>query len=732
MRFSAYGLIQALLLEPFFRGTELMIRLFAALAATAAFGAIAATASAQSPVAAIPTDEYRLPDFPGWGFNPADLDKAVDPGDDFFAYVNGKWMAKEVIPGAYPYSGNALGLRLEAERDVRAIVEEMAAGSFPEGSLEWRIGQAYRAFLDTDAINAAGLAPAKPYLDQIAAVKTRADLAHVFAAPGLPAPIGAFVSIDRLNPEANALYTGVGGLGLPDRDYYLIDTEKNLNIRAKYKEYLAFLLGKAGYADPVAAAERVYGLERQFAELAWDRAISRNPELTTNLVSQAELKAMAGGFPVEVMLANMKLSQVPSLYVAQVPPTQEEIAKLGLTPEQLKKLGGGMPAMLALLNSAPLEDVKAWAAARFLSSSAAVLPSDIDDANFAFYGKLLTGRTQQRERWQRALDFVQGSMGEAVGKIYVERHFPASSKAAMEELVGNLRLALASNLKDLPWMTPATRVAAQKKLDAFGVKIGYPDKFETYDGLVITPGKALANAVSAGDWAWNDQLRELAEPVDKGKWLMTPQTVNAYYMPPANEIVFPAAYLQPPYFNPKADPAVNYGAVGVTIGHEIGHGFDDQGSKYGPTGALANWWTDTDRKTFDALTAKLAAQYDQVCPYDEGKTCHNGRLTLGENIGDLGGLSMAYQAYKLSLKGKPAPVIDGLTGDQRFFISYAQAWRWKYREAFGRQLLQTDPHSLAEARVNAVVRNFDPWYKAFKVSPDDKMWLAPKDRVRIW
>ena len=676
--------------------------------------------------------EYKGMTFPGWGFNKADLDKSVKPGDDFFGYVNGKWFASETIPPQYPYSGVALNLRLGAERDVRSIVEEIAAGQHPAGSLEQRIGDAYRAFLDVNAINAAGLAPAKPYLDRIAAANSRTDLAHLFAQPGMPSPIGAFVSIDRQDPSINAVYAAAGGLGLPDRDYYLVDSPKNLEIRAKYKEYLAFLLGKAGYADPKASAERVYNLERQFAELGWDRALARNPELTTNRVTRAELERMSGGFPVATMLADLKLDNQPSFIVAQVPPTADEIAKLGLTPEQLKKLGGGVPAMFALLNTAPMDDLKAWAAARFLTSQAAVLPSDIDDANFAFYGKLLTGRTQQRERWQRALDFVQGAMGEAVGKVYVERHFPPSSKAAMEKLVGNLRLALASNLRSLPWMTPATRVQAKKKLDAFGVKIGYPVKFETYDGLVITPGQALANNVSANDWGWKDQLDDLSKPVDKTKWLMTPQTVNAYYMPPANEIVFPAAYLQPPYFNPKADAAVNYGAVGATIGHEIGHAFDDQGSRYDGTGKLSNWWTDTDRKTFDALGAKLAAQYDKICPYDDGKTCHNGKLTLGENIGDLGGISMAYQAYKLSLKGKPARVIDGLTGDQRFFLSYAQAWRWKYRDAFARQLLQTDSHSLAEARVNAVVRNFDPWYKAFNVKPGDKLYLAPKDRVRIW
>ena len=361
-----------------------------------------------------------------------------------------------------------------------------------------------------------------------------------------------------------------------------------------------------------------------------------------------------------------------------------------------------------------------------------MLPSDVDDARFAFYGKTLQGRERDRQRWQRALSAVQGQMGEGIGKAYVEKHFPPSSKAAMVTLVGNLRAALASKLKTLAWMSPATRKAALAKLDAFTVKIGYPDKFKTYAGMDIKPGQPLANAVEVQRWKWQDSLDELAKPVDKTKWLMTPQTVNAYYQPTANEIVFPAAYLQPPYFNPDADPAVNYGAVGATIGHEIGHGFDDEGSRYDGTGALKDWWTKADRKTFDALGAKLAAQYDKVCPYDGGKTCHNGRLTLGENIGDLAGLSMAYTAYKLSLGGKPAPVIDGLTGDQRFLLSYAQSWREKLREQLARQLLKTDPHSLAEARVNAVVRNFDPWYATFKVKPGDKLYLAPKDRVRIW
>ncbi len=704
-----------------------MNRKFACLAAASLLILAAAPARAGDAPAA-----YPMPTFGGWGFNPADIDPAVKPGDDFFAYVNGKWERAEVIPPQYPYSGNALALRLGAERAVRDIVEGLAAKPQRPGTTPRRIADSYAAFLDRAAIDAAGMAPAKPFLDAIRKANSRARLSALFAQPGFPSPIGFYVSIDRENPAANVVYTGVGGIGLPDRDYYLIDTERNREIQTKYRAYLAFLLGKAGYADPAATAAQVYEFERKIAVLDWDRALSRNPILTTNRLSRADLLGLSGAFPLAPLLAGSGLARTPAMIVGEVLPSPEKVARLGLTNTDLAKLGGGFPALVKLLGEEPLPVLQAWMAAHFLSDNAAVLPSDIDDASFAFFAKTLQGREQQRERWQRGIATIEAQMGEAIGQIYIEKHFPPSSKAAMIKLVANLRGALAANLKDLPWMTPATRAAAQRKLDAFGVKIGYPDKFKSYAGLNLKPGQPLANAVEAARWQWQDQLRELAKPVDKTKWLMTPQTVNAYYMPPANEIVFPAAYLQPPYFNPKADDAVNYGAVGATIGHEIGHGFDDSGSRYDGTGALKDWWTEQDRKTFDALGDKLAAQYDAQCPLDGGKTCHSGRLTLGENIGDLGGLSMAYQAYQLSLGGKPAPVIDGLTGDQRFFLSYAQGWRWKYREAFARQLLKTDPHSLAMARVNAVVRNFDPWYAAFGVKPGDKLYLPPEQRVRIW
>jgi len=676
--------------------------------------------------------DYPLPTFGGWGVNPADIDRASRPGDDFFAYVNGKWERAEVIPDQYVYSGNVLALRLGSERAVRAIIEELAATPHPDGTIEQRLADSYRAFLDRPAIDAAGMAPAQPFLDRIRAATTRAQLAALMAEPGMPSPIGFDVDIDPNAPTANAAFAGIGGLGLPDRDYYLSDTVRNVDLRTKYKATLAFLLGKAGYADAAAVAERVYEFEHQIALVSWDRALSRNPLLTTNVVPLTTFESWGSDFPLTPLIDGSALGKVASLIVREVPPDAARAAALDLSAADLARLGGGMPALAKLLGATDPATIQAWMAAHFLRAHAAVLPSDIDDAYFAFYGKTLSGQEKQRPRWQRAVGAVEGQMGEAIGKIYVARNFPPSSKVAMEKLVANLRAAMAVNLKDLAWMTPETRAAARTKLDQFGVKIGYPEKFKTYDGLVIRPDAPLANAIASERWHWQDQLRELAEGVDKTKWLMTPQTVNAYYMPTANEIVFPAAYLQPPYFNPRADDAVNYGAVGATIGHEIGHGFDDQGSRYDGTGQLRDWWTQADRKTFETLTARLVAQYDRQCPYDEGKTCHNGRLTLGENIGDLGGLSMAYAAYHLSLHGKPAKVIDGLTGDQRFFLSYAQAWRWKMREAFGRQLLKTDPHSLANARVNAVLPNFDPWYKAFNVKPGDKLYLPPEQRVHIW
>jgi putative endopeptidase len=708
-------------------------RLLAAAAPLALLATAPSFAQEAAPVAAPP--QLLEPEpmrFPEMGIDITELDPAVDPGNDFYAYVNGKWRQRTEIPPQFAGYGVFTNLDLGAQRNLRTIVETMAAANAPAGSIEQRVGDAYKAYLDAAAIEARGMAPVQPFLDRIAKVTTREELAALFAQPGYPAPISAYVSIDSKNPTANTVYANVGGLGLPDRDNYLVDTPKNLEMRAKYKDYLAFMLGKARYEDPRAAAEAVYDLEHQIAELDWDRAVSRDPQLTYNRVTRDELAAMSGGFPVRTLLEGLKLGDIEALVVGEIPPTPAKIKALKLKPSDRAKLGGGVPALLKLMNEAPLATWQAWSAAHFLRGMASYLPSDIDDANFAFYGQYLQGRQVQRERWRRALAVTEGAMGEALGKLYVERHFPPENKAAMLELVANLRKAMAESIAESKWMGPATRKEAEAKLAAFTVKIGYPDKFETYEGLEITATDPVANAIAAGKWAWEKDLRELKEPVDKAKWLMTPQTVNAYYMPPANEIVFPAAFLQAPNFSLKADPAVNYGAIGSVIGHEIGHGFDDKGSQYAGTGALRSWWTPQDRQTFDQLGGRLAAQYGKVCPLDEGKTCLNGKLTLGENIGDLTGVTMAYRAYKMSLGGKDAPIIDGLTGDQRFFIAYAQAWREESREELQRQRILTDPHSPSEARVNQVLRNFDPWYAAFDVKAGDKLYLPPAQRVRIW
>ncbi|MDD3797643.1 MAG: M13 family metallopeptidase [Novosphingobium sp.] len=670
--------------------------------------------------------------FGSWGIDLTQLDPAIRPGDDFFGYVNAKWIAATPIPAEFSRYGAFTMLGEKSKRDVRALVDELVAARHEPGSLDQRIVDAYRSYLDQDAIDAAGLTPAWPYLTQIYEADSLAKLAELFGKPGYPSPVGAWVMVDEKNPDAYAVGVGAGGLGLPDRDYYLKTDPKSREIQEKYRAYLAFLLGKAGYDHPDAAARAVYDLEYKFAELDWDRAVSRNRDLTYHKITRAELDGMSGAFPIGTMLDAAGLGAVQDFVVPQLPPTKEEQEKLGLDAATVAKIGGGFPAMLKLLPDTPLATIKAWMAAHFLSSNADVLPRDIDRASFDFYGKTLRGQEEQRPRWKRAIGTVEGELGEALGKDYVARYFPPASKAAMDTLVGNLEKALAQSIAENSWMSPETKKEAETKLGQFTTKIGYPDKFKTYDGLVIRPGQPLENGIAASAWSWSDDLSKLGGPVDRGEWFMLPQTVNAYYNSTTNEIVFPAAILQPPFFNASADPAVNYGAIGAVIGHEISHGFDDQGSKSDGTGMLRNWWTDKDLAAFKALGAKLVAQYDGYCPLDQGKTCVNGELTLGENIGDLGGLSLAYRAYRMSLGGKEAPVIDGLTGDQRFFLAWAQVWRSTNREDAMRQRLVTDPHSPERYRVNGIVRNMDAWYKAFDVTPDDKLYLPPEKRVRIW
>ena len=724
-----------------------MKQLLAGVATVALLGACATTTDAVDTVDATTTAdtetvatsapvrevETTSPDYWGdWGIDMGVMDNEVDPGDNFFMFVNGSWFDEFELPGDKTRYGAFDLLREKSEQQVRFIIEDLAAEEPPTNMPKGKVAAYYNAYMDTDAIEAAGLAPVQPYLDKVAAIETREDLATIFATPGFSAPINGFVWVDDKNPDDYIFQMSMGGLGLPDREYYLKDDEKSVGIREQYLELLTFLLEKAGYgADAATAANDVLALETELARADWDRAISRNPEITYNKLTRDELGELAGDFPLTTVLTKIGVNDETEFLVTEVPPTADEIAAAGLSQEDVDKLGGGMPAAFNLAMRADLDTWKAYLSAHLLSNFSSVLPKEIDDADFAFYGTVLSGQPEQRPRWKRAVSSVQGSLGEAIAEVYVGRHFPPENKAKMDELVVNLRAAMHVNLADLEWMGEETREKAKYKLDKFNPKIGYPPKFEDYEGLEVSDN-AFQNSINAGIWQFNDNISRLNEDPDRDEWFMTPQTVNAYYNPAYNEIVFPAAILQPPFFNVSADPAVNYGAIGGVIGHEMGHGFDDQGSKYDGDGVLANWWTDEDREAFNALTGALVEQYDQYCPLEEGDPCVNGKLTLGENIGDLGGLSLAYRAYQLSLNGEEAPVIDGLTGDQRFFMAWAQVWRSKYRDEAKRNQLLTDPHSPPEFRVNGVVRNFDEWYEAFGVTEEDDLYLPPEERIRIW
>mgnify|MGYP003664755295 FL=1 len=700
------------------------------------------TTSAEAPAPVINADgkyvtaeglELSTPDTWGtWGINLANVKADVNPGDDFFAHVNGKWLDTFEIPSDRTRYGSFTLLAEKSEQRVRKIIEELAAAKPDPATLEGKVATIYNAYLDTGAIEARGLAPAQPYLDRIQAMETREDLAKVFAANGFTAPVGGWVDVDSKQTDQYIFYITQAGLGMGDRDYYLVDNDKNAELRAAYKAMLSSLLAAAGYNDADAAANKVIALETEIAKAHWDRAAGRNRNLTYNKVTKAELIALGGAFPTATLIDALDLGDQAAFVVRQVTPTAEETAENGLDADQLAKVsGGGVPGLFKVMQTAPMDQWKAYLTAHLLIDTSDVLPASIDNTVFDFYGKTLSGQEEQRERWQRGVDTVENSVGEAVGKVYAARYFPAENKAAMDQLVANLRVALSQNLENLDWMGAATKAEAEAKLDLFTPKIGYPEKFETYDSLVVSDD-AFANQMAVNAWAYQDMLSDLGQPIDKTEWGMLPQTVNAYYSPNRNEIVFPAAILQPPFFNLSADPAVNYGAIGGVIGHEIGHGFDDQGAKSDGTGLLRNWWTAEDEANFKAKTGALVAQYDAFCPYDDGETCVNGALTLGENIGDLGGLSMAYKAYHISLDGKEDKVIDGLTGDQRFFMSWAQVWRSKNREEAMRRQMLTDPHAPPVYRVNGVVRNFDAWYDAFGVTPDDALYLPPEQRIRIW
>lgn len=705
-----------------------MIRQLLAASISALALATALPAAAQDSPAAAPEEDLR---FGTWGVDLSQLDPAIDPGADFNAYANARWVAANPIPADRVRYGPFDVLHERSVSRVEALMADLVAANPAPGTAERRLVDAFQAFSDSAAIEAAGLAPAYPVLTEIYAAPDLPALAALFQRPGIPAPVALGVTVDDRNPTAHVATIGFSGMGLPDRDYYLLDSERNLEIRGAYRQFLTTMLGHAGYADAAGAAEAVYAFEHQVAELEWAGQMLRVPELTYNELSADELRALVPDFPTQVLLDTGGFAGQQRFLAAQILPTDAEVAELGLTEEHLAMMGGGLPAMMELVTQTPLATLKAWMAVRFLSGNAAVLPAAIDQANFAFFGTVLNGQSEQRARPKRAIAEVESLLGEQLGALYVARHFPPESKAQMDALVANLLRAMRQDLSENTWMTPATLAEAVAKLDAFTTQIGYPAEFEDYPGLQIVPGNPLANRLSAGTWATADQLADLDQPVDRMEWALLPQTVNAYFMPVFNQIVFPAAILQPPFFDPAADPAVNYGAIGAVIGHEIGHGFDDSGASYDGTGTLRDWWQDADRAGFEALQARMATLIAQYC-IDDGQLCLTPGRAMGETLGDVVGLQMAYRAYRLSLAGEEAPVIDGLTGDQRFFLGFAQLWRGAWRPEALRAQIVGGYHPPEDFRLNNAVRHLDAWHAAFDVGPEDPLYLPPEQRITVW
>jgi len=644
------------------------------------------------------------------GVDTANFDRSVRPQDNFFRFVNGGWLDQTAIPEDKSTYGTFVELADQAESDIRLIVEQAAAGPHPAESDQQKIGDFYRAFLDTTRVDSLGLGPLQEEVDRVDAIRRPADVvAYWGSAQAIRAsvPINYRVAQDPKEPTAYISTVSQGGLGLPDRDYYLDD--KFADVREAYLTHVARILGLAGTPSPAKAARVVMAVETRLARAQWTRVQNRDREATYNkyLVSGAD--SLTPGISWERLLAAAGAEGQPDLIIRQ--PSYVE-------------------ALAAALRDVPVRDWRLYHRWQLLDAYAQFLSRDFVDEDFAFSGKVLRGIDENRPRWKRGIAAVNAAMGELVGKVYVDRHFSHDAKVRMDTLVANLATAFRQAIGELSWMTDSTKAAALAKLDKFTPKIGYPEAWKDYADLEIDPDDLLGNVIRARRSAHARMLAKLGKPIDRIEWGMTPQTVNAYYSSSMNEVVFPAAILQPPFFDVTADDATNYGAIGAVIGHEFSHGFDDQGRKSDGDGRLTDWWTERDAKEFQTRADGLVRQYNGYSPI-EGMTV-NGELTLGENIGDLAGMAMAYRAYRLSLGGREAPVIDGFTGDQRFYLGWAQIWRRLYRTNELKRRLVTDPHAPAEYRVNGIVANLDPFYAAFDVHEGDGMYVAPDQRVRIW
>jgi putative endopeptidase len=643
-----------------------------------------------------------------------DLDPSIRPQDDLFRHVNGKWIARTEIPSDKARYGSFYVLAEEAEKAVREIIEE--ASSAQPGTEERKFGDVFASFMDEKRIEQLGARPLKPLLDEVEAIgstETFLATAGRLERRGTSGFFQLFVDNDPGNPEQYRVFFEQGGLGLPDESYYR--EEKFAEIREKYVAYLEKILGLAGLDRAGERAKRIFELETDIAKNHWDNVRSRDSEATYNPKKWSDVvaTASAGGLNLAEWLDGI-----------DAPP--------GAFAEVVLRQPSFVESLPGLITEQRLEGWKDWLAWQVVRSNAGYLSEEFVNANFDFYGKTLTGTPELRARWKRGVSLVEGSLGEAVGRIYVERHFSPTAKTAMDALVANLIEAYRASITSLDWMTEVTRARAIEKLDKFTPKIGYPVTWRDYSALSVSADNLLANIAAVNEFEFQRELGKIGKPIDRNEWFMTPQTINAYYNPGLNEIVFPAAILQFPFFDEARDDAANYGAIGAVIGHEIGHGFDDQGSKYDGDGRLLDWWTEDDRAAFEQRTTSLIAQYDALAPRQVPDHHVNGALTIGENIGDLGGLSIAWKAYLISLDGTEPPVIEGMTGAERFFLSWAQAWQLKARDEEVIRLISIDPHSPNEFRCNQIVRNIAEFYTTFGVTSSDALWLEPQDRVTIW
>ena len=686
-----------------------MLKIRVAILASVALCLPAAVAAKPAkPVATKPAK--GKPQLGTWGVDLTGRDLTVKPGDDFWKYANGTWSKRTEIAPDRTGVGAFTTLADLSEIQVRAIVEDVAKTGGAKGTPAQQIGDMYASWMDADAIEARGVAAIAPYLARIDAVQDRAGLLKLFASTEYFAPIGIGILPNPADPTRYIAGVAQSGLGMPNRDYYLKEDAKYVGFRTAYRKYMVDMQTLAGLPDPEGRADRIMALETAIAKEHWTPERSRNLMEALNPMDRAKLRAFAPQFDWDTTLANMGLGDLQTVVVQQT----TAIAAAG-----------------KMLDTVPLSTWKEYLAYHFIRTNASNLPKAFDETNFNFFSKTLRDQPVQRDRWKRGVALVSAGLGEAIGQLYVARYYPPSSDAKMGELIADLRASLTDRIKGNSWMDEATRTQALAKLAAFDPRIGHPVNWIDYSSIDVKRDDLLGNVLRSRKFAWDLQVSRLPKPVDRSLWGMTPQTVNAYYSPLTNQITFPAAILQPPFFDPNADPAVNYGAIGAVIGHEIGHGFDDQGRRFDPTGKFRDWWSKDTAAKYQLRADALGKQYDaiEVLP---GVNI-SGKLTMGENIGDLSGVETAYGAWRryVAKHGEPK-LVDGLTGDQRFFMAYAQVWRGKRREGAVREQALTDPHSAEFARTNAVVRNIDAWYKAFGVKPGDKMYLPPEQRVHIW